>query len=249
MLHRVVTWLSLAALAVPACATNGGRSAVRAPSWARDETRAGTSSPAGPAPPVENLKAHDSRTLPGGLACLIQLQELGISHRNLRSLRGVDTPVRVTGLVGGIRYKPMGRRSLIADCRLVLALHRAAPYLRNLGVSEVHFSGAYSYRRMPSGRLSRHAMGLAIDVHRVVVGDRLLKVSEDYELGLEEDGCRSDAPPLNRMACLLQDWGLFDRVLTPDFDRAHFNHFHLAILSLHRRRHVPRDSPPRALVD
>ena len=24
--------------------------------------------------------------------------------------------------------------------------------------------------------------------------------------------------------------GLFDRVLTPDFDRAHYNHFHLAIL-------------------
>ena len=134
--------------------------------------------PVAPLPPVEDFEPHDSRTLVGGLGCLIRLQELDIAHQHLPALRGVNTPVRVTGPVGGIVYRPLGRQPLNADCRLVLALHRAAPYLLTLGVTEVQFSGAYSYRRMPGGRLSRHALGLAIDVHRVVADGELLDVRE-----------------------------------------------------------------------
>jgi hypothetical protein len=192
----------------------------------------------------DELPPYDSRELPGGLACLIRLRELEIPHRHLKRLRGVDTPVQVTGEVGGIRYRAMGRLPLVADCRLVLALHRAAPYLRSLGVGELHFSSAYSYRMMASGRPSRHAMGLAIDVHRVRAHGELLDVARDYELGFDDGGgCAINASTLNRMGCLLQQRGLFDRVLTPDFDRAHYNHFHLAILSLHRRRRAPRPRP------
>ena len=144
--------------------------------------------------------------------------------------------MRVTGPVGGITYRPLGRHGLVADCRLVLALHRAAPYLQNLGITELAFSGAYSYRMMPSGRPSRHALGLAIDVHQVQVDAGPLLVDRDFELGVApEQACRRGAPVLNRMACLLKQWGLFDRVLTPDFDRAHYNHLHLAILALRRR--------------
>jgi hypothetical protein len=184
------------------------------------------------------LERHDPRTIPGGLACLIRLRALEIEFSSLPALRGVDTPVKVTGPIGGIVYAGLGGgpKPLYADCRLVLALHRAAPYLRSLGVKVMHFSNAYSYRLMPSGRLSQHAMGLAIDVHRVTIGDELLDVQEDFELA-REDGCAG--PPLNRMACLLKSWGLFDWVLTPDFDAAHRNHFHLDLYDLHRRKHRP----------
>ena len=237
------------ALALGACAVSGAGRSPRAPRpVARvmnvgdvGDVEAGDDvAPVAPLPPVEDFEPHDSRTLVGGLGCLIRLQELDIAHQHLPALRGVNTPVRVTGPVGGIVYRPLGRQPLNADCRLVLALHRAAPYLLTLGVTEVQFSGAYSYRRMPGGRLSRHALGLAIDVHRVVADGELLDVSEDYALNLREDGCRVEAPTLNRMACLLLDWGVFDRVLTPDFDRAHDNHLHLAILALRRGRLRPR---------
>jgi len=163
--------------------------------------------------------------------------------------------------VGGITYRPLGRHGLVADCRLVLALHRAAPYLRNRGITELAFSGAYSYRMMPSGRPSRHALGLAIDVHQVRACARsggaplgcgakraeqdagLSRVDRDFELGLApEQACRGGAPVLNRMACLLKQWGLFDRVLTPDFDRAHWRR--QAARWAGRRRAAWSRSPP-----
>ena len=67
-------------------------------------------------------------------------------------------------------------------------------------------------------------------------------MQSDYVLGLE-DGCSGSSPPLNRMACWLRTRGYFDWVLTPDFDRAHGNHFHLDIYCLHRRR-VPVKAAP-----
>jgi hypothetical protein len=202
------------------------------------------------APPLDHGQLHrySTRSLPGGLTCLIRLKRQGIPHVHLKRLRGVDTPVRITGPIGGITYRSTGRRTLAGDCRLALALHRAAPYLRHLGVTELHFSSAYSYRMMPSGRPSRHAMGLAIDIHRVRVGEELLTLEEDYALG-QGDSCTGDSPVLNRVACLLREKGLFDRVLTPDFDKAHYNHLHLAILSMHRRRRPPRDGRLQADAD
>ncbi len=201
-----------------------------------------------PLPVEQGLEPFRSTTLVGGLACLIRLKQLGISFKSLKTLKGVETPIRVTGSLGGINYQGFGKRPLICDCRLALALERAGPFLSQLGIQTVYFSGAYSYRKRPSGKLSRHAMGLAIDVHRVLAGDQLLKVKEDFELG-RQDSCQGSSPTLNRMACLLKGWGVFDWVLTPDFDRAHYNHLHLSIYSLHRRRFVPKDTPPKAAME
>jgi len=250
---RIACVLCLALVGCASAASNvdGGLSNIGEPTGAPGRygpggASRGRSARARPAtlPVKDHLEQHDSRSIPGGLACLIRLRELEIPHRHLARLRGVDTPVQILGPIGGIHFRPLGRIPLVADCRLVLALRRAAPYLRNLGVTELRFSSAYSYRMMPSGRLSRHAMGLAIDVHEVVAdGGEVLRVSEDYEVGFEGGGCALNAALLNRMGCLLAELGLFDRVLTPDFDKAHYNHFHLAILSLHRRRHSPLPRP------
>jgi hypothetical protein len=165
-----------------------------------------------------------------------------VRYRSREQVKGILTPVEVLGPLGDIHYRATGRRPMLCDCRLALALLRAAPLLSNLGITELHFSNTYRYSRMPSGKLSRHALGLAIDVHRVRTDRDLLRVERDFERGLD-DGCQSHRPTLNRMACLLGRWGLFDRILTPDDDQAHYNHFHLAILSLHRRRFPPGDTP------
>jgi hypothetical protein len=199
-------------------------------------------------PPPEKLETFRSTSIPGGLACLIRLKELGIPHVSLPPQRGVLTPVRITGAINGIAYHAMARLPLVCDCRLALALHRAAPYLLQMGVEELHYSSAYSYRLMPSGRLSQHAMGLAIDVHRVKIKGQLYDVQEDFVLG-RENNCAADGPPLNRMGCLLRAWGLFDWVLTPDFDRAHRNHFHLDIYCLHRRRYPQKPAPAEVVFD
>ncbi len=256
-MHGLTHAALLLALTLAGCAASQQRSGVALTAAAaadadeQQQQRPGAALLPAKGAPLDHsqLQHYSSRTLPGGLACLIKLKTNGIHHAHLRRLRGVDTPVRITGPIGGVLFRALGRLPLACDCRLALALHRAAPYLRNLGVTELHFSNAYSYRVMPSGRPSRHAMGLAIDVHRVKVGDEVLKLEEDYALSLPDGGCTGDSPVLNRVGCLLRDKGIFDRVLTPDFDRAHHNHFHLAILSLHRRRRPPRDGRLQADAD
>ncbi len=172
--------------------------------------------------------AREALRLASGPSCLARLERLGIEHRRLRRLRGVATPVVVTGRIGGIRYAKLGRSSLTCDCRLVLALHRASEVLRGFGVSEVQHSGAYAYRRTRSGRLSLHARGLALDAHRFLVAGEVVSVVRSFRRGLGS-GCDAGAPPLNRMACDLRQLGLFRELITPDHDADHRDHFHLGI--------------------
>lgn len=218
-------WIALV-LALGACA------APRAPGSA-----------VGPAPP-----RHRGDDLPGGITCLLRLQQLGIAHDTLPRLAGVITPVEVRGAIGGIEYRPTGRRPLRCDCRLALALHRAAPLLRAHGVQVVYYSNAY--RRSPKrGKLSRHAMGLAIDVHRLRVAGALLDVAEDFSKGYADAPCEEAPSPLNAVACELRARSLFDRVLTPDTDAAHRDHLHLAVLSFERRRVPARRRPYPVIRD
>ncbi len=197
----------------------------------------------------KGLEKEISHTIPGGLACLVRLRKLGVSFTAAGSLPNVLTPVKVTGPIGGVTYRPLYKTPMICDCRMVLALNRAGPYLKALGVEEMLYSSVYRQTKIRgSRRLSRHAKGLAIDIHRVVANGETLKVKEDFQPGMEV-GCTDDFPLLNRVACVLSRRGLFDRVLTPDYDEAHFNHFHLAILSLHRRRFVPKDTLPAPDAD
>ena len=194
--------------------------------------------------PALSSGRHSTRTIPGGLACLLRLRKLGISHTAAGPLPEVLTPVRITGPIGGVHYRPQYRTPMLCDCRMALALHRAGPHLRALGVDALLYSSVYRRTRIRgTRRLSRHAYGLAMDVHRVVAAGQSLSVSEQYRTGMG-DRCAADAPLLNRVACVLKRRGLFDRVLTPDYDAAHHNHFHLALLSLHRRPRGPAPNVP-----
>jgi hypothetical protein len=165
--------------------------------------------------------------LPGGEACLKKLALAGVAFQPLDEIRGVETPIQIQSAIGGIRYHS-GFGPMVSDCRFALALATAAPELTALGVSEMHFSGAYSYRTSRVGRLSLHAYGLALDVHEIVVAGRRLSVERDFARGI---GC-GVGPALNRVACKLRDLGLFRELLTPDYNADHNNHFHLGVAPL-----------------
>ena len=192
-------------------------------------------------PAVASLPQHRSATIPGGLTCLLRLRRLGIPHRPLQNVYLVNTPVEVLGPVAGVSYKPTWRARLIVDCRFALALHRAGPFFRALGVRTAYFSNTYRKHRGSLRRVSRHGLGLAMDLHRLRDPEgKLLRVKADYEKGLDNACDNSDRPLLNRLACLLKRHGVFDYVLTPDTDRAHYDHFHFSILDLERRRRSHR---------
>jgi len=212
-----------------------------APAWV-----AGAPGPVSTPAPVASrpdVPTFASSEIPGGDACITELTRVGVAFQRLDDKRGVITPVEVTGKINGIRYQSGASSSMVADCRLVLALHRVAPVLASLGVTTIRFSGAYSYRMSRVGRLSLHAHGLAIDVHEVLFGATWQSVAGDYARGLS-DGCASASPLLNQLACRLRATQLFRELLTPDYDADHANHLHLAIAPIELPK--PEPSKPAA---
>ena len=158
--------------------------------------------------------------------------------------RGIGTPIEVTGPLGGVRLIPRGKRSALMDCELARALVEAAPVFRNVGFTELSFSGAYDYRRRRhSGQLSAHAMGLAIDVHELGGRHGEFNVSKGFERGAgrwrnldpaegDLEGCigrprTAAGKRLRRLVCRLKHHSAFRVVITPDDDADHRDHLHL----------------------
>lgn len=185
----------------------------------------GTPAPAGSDPGCPGLLASE------GMAF-----ELGPERE------GVATPVTIAGAaIGGVlyRYYYRGTAPWVFDCRLALALIRAAPVLRANGVSEVIFASHYrpSFGVLKPGQYHFHAQGLAIDVKGFRVGrDLLLDVARDYEPGLGfMDPASCVGRPLTKkgwllrkIVCDLDESDAFEAILTPDYDEQHWNHFHFS---------------------
>jgi len=170
---------------------------------------------------------------PSGDDCLGRLRAAGVAFNLVSDKRGVETPIAIQGSIGGVRYWTVGAGPMVSDCRLALALANLAPELRSFGITAMRFSGAYSYRMARVGRLSLHAYGLALDVHEVTAYGQSHVVARDFAKGLP-NGCATDAPLLNRLACRLAQLRLFQELLTPDSNADHHDHLHLAIARVPR---------------
>ena len=128
--------------------------------------------------------------------------------------------------LGGISYVSVyrpGPHKL--DCQLALALHTIGPALHAAGVREVHFGSIYRWSNVRVGgqtknALSRHALGLAMDVVSFVdASGREANVARDYG---------SDDPLLLDVEQAINASGAFRLVLTPKNDPlSHKDHFHI----------------------
>ncbi|HEX4477193.1 MAG TPA: extensin family protein [Polyangiaceae bacterium] len=222
--------IAFVAFALSGCAREVFPPSLPGSPTARDVELARGSAPL-PLPKRRGHRGLASLSIPDGEACLSWLSEHDVSYRTLSPRPGVDTPVAITGPLGGVRYESGGRTTLICDCRLAVTLDWLAPELRSFGITEVHHSGAYVYRTTRKGGPSLHALGLAIDVHQLRIDNRRFDVERDYARGTGKS-CAEDSPTLNRLACELDRSGFFREVLTPDDDYDHRNHLHLAISPL-----------------
>jgi hypothetical protein len=203
--------------------------------------------------PPESVAEHSRAYIHANLSDDEVLAE--IVRRHLPVVRvdpgvpGVRTPVRLTGPLHGVTIHsslPMEERATtpfeILDARLALALDDFCAILANHDVVElVHFT---IYRPFdpasaePSGGLSRHPGGLAIDVGalRKRSGSQL-SVLPDWQPAI---GARTCGPGARKLLgrkgrelvsilCEAADERLFHVMLTPHFNRAHHDHFHLEI--------------------
>jgi hypothetical protein len=164
-----------------------------------------------------------------GKACLAALDSRGVAWRKASSVRKVATPITLPGMeIGGVRlvstYRP---GPFVMDCHLVLGLADFATTLHALGVRELRFSRIHDYTQVRVNgavkrALSRHALGIAIDI-RAFVDDagNVSTVETDYPAGDEL---------LLAVESALNASGKFRTVLTPGNDPAsHDDHFHIEV--------------------
>ena len=165
--------------------------------------------------------------------CLSELDARHVSWKKA-SRPGIQIPVEVTGSIGGIELTSEDQ-PLVIDCSLAVSLDEAGRYLRGLGITKATFSSAYSRRKVRgTDHWSKHSFGLAIDVHTFTGPDLgTMRVDRDYEQGLGDEVDCVGAPltqagaVLKILQCQLVRSGLFHLVLSPDYDDAHHDHFHL----------------------
>jgi hypothetical protein len=177
-------------------------------------------------PPNEAMRADGER-------CGARLNALGVDWRPAPPTPQIATPIEVLAReIGGVRFTRMQRDNLplIMDCRLAEAMAVVgAPILRAVGVHELRYSSIFAQRNViRDGRkhstLSRHALGLALDVHIFVTDDgEAHAVREDYGRG----------PLLPEIERRFDESNAFRHVLTPAKDPlSHDDHFHFEARAL-----------------
>jgi hypothetical protein len=111
--------------------------------------------------------------------------------------------------------------------------HAAAP---PHGGSSPHAAAAPKTTPAPPG--TRHPAGLAIDVGSLhKKGGGWISIASQFKGRIGERTCgegarvpeEPEARELRALVCEAQDGGLFTYVLTPDFNAAHADHFHMEI--------------------
>jgi hypothetical protein len=162
-----------------------------------------------------------------GVQCEAKLDELGVAWKSAKHEgRLVDPIALVDTTLGGIEYTPVYDKTLpVMDCQLALALATFGPKLYELGVRQVRVGSIYRFTKVRVGgktldMLSRHALGLAMDVVSFVDdAGREAVVGKDYKAGDEL---------LISIEHAIDDTGAFRTVLTPANDPiSHADHFHI----------------------
>jgi len=167
--------------------------------------------------------------------CFAELDARHVAYKHA-SRPGIQLGVELTGSIGGIALTSEDQQ-LVIDCSLAVSLDEAGKYMTALGLDKATFSSGYSRRNVRgTNHPSKHSYGLAIDVH-TFSGPELgtLRVDRDFEQGLGDEMDCVGSPltqggaALKILQCQLVRSGLFYLVLSPDYDDAHHDHYHLEV--------------------
>lgn len=176
--------------------------------------------------------------------CEIELKKRAIPFADVPAANGVDRPVRLTGKLHGVDFHGLEKNTAtsiyeIVDCRLVLALDDFSAILAQHDVVEaIHFS---IYRpEKKAKKTSKHAAALAIDLGTMIKKDgSKLSVEHDWHGGIGQKSCGAtatapmpkskEAIELREILCGAYDARLFNVLLTPNYNKPHYNHFHLEV--------------------
>ena len=181
---------------------------------------------------------------PGTGTCHERLDAIGVDWEVAGASAGVDDPVRVGPSYNGIDFRYIANdapSALYVDCQLALALNKLTLLLHEYGVVEVGHQGVYNYRCIGGGnpdtdgcRPSQHAYATAIDLNRFLLEDgSLYRVDTDWTIEADDvETCPGELATegdrvLHEIACRLYSERIFAIILTPNYNDAHRDHFHV----------------------
>ena len=194
---------------------------------------------------VELLRGSVDVTIedPAVADCTGWLDLYQLSYTSGPANPGIATPVTVMLPLSGIAYRVSGaaaqRKTLYGDCTLMKSLAEAAPMARAHDVVEIVDMGIYNYRCIdqtktpPNCTMSQHAYAKAIDIAELVTGDGTrYSVLNDWVIDPADDTCTAATEGdkdsfLHDVICELKAAGVWNIVLTPNYNAAHRNHFHV----------------------
>ena len=158
------------------------------------------------------------------MRCLAALDAAGVEYAPVNQPLGkVAAPVVVPAMqFAGLSVR-LGHthRPPLMDCHMALSLAQHAPLLAELGIRELVVTGFYQNRRARLGGrriglLSRHALGLAVDITALVLDDgTTVSVQHDYA-----------HPVFAKLEEALVKHGQLRAVVTPRNDQGHRDHLH-----------------------
>ncbi|MEZ4400770.1 MAG: extensin family protein [Kofleriaceae bacterium] len=177
--------------------------------------------------------------------CRAWLDHYGVAYQVGPANPGVDDPVTVATPINGMPFRYLGnsgpRPRFFMDCALARSLVRAAPHWRSRGVVEVQDLGVYNYRCIGGGTppdcpngISQHAYAKAIDLAAFVHADgTTYTVATDWVIDPADDATCTAATDgakdtwLHQLICALKADHAWTIVLTPNYNAAHRDHFHV----------------------
>lgn len=172
----------------------------------------------------------------GGARCLAFLQRHEVPFKKAKKRGHIKTSIELTGPIGNIHLKSKWKKkdTPVMDCILAKSLLLAAPILRKHKVKTLTYTSVY---RRPRRRYhpSRHSYGLAIDVRDITFTDGVtVNVQKDWKRAYgRPKSCvgrytTDNSVRMRRIICDLEEKNIFRRILTPDSDAAHRDHFHIS---------------------
>lgn len=184
-------------------------------------------------------------------SCLAEVKKRKLPIIALGEARGVPIPVRITGELHGVRVHSALPKSQwasspyeIVDCRLALAIDDFTALLATHDVVELVHMSAYRPppKKWPDGKPGkRHGAGMALDAAIFVKRDGTRLIVEKHFKGhrhsapcprvvhAKSPAKSAETVELRSLFCEAREHGVFHVMLSPNFNWAHRNHFHLEV--------------------
>jgi hypothetical protein len=183
-------------------------------------------------------------------SCEGELQRRGVPFVRGEPTAGVLTPERLRGPMHGVMISTGAPRAVqeksameIFDCRLLLALDDFAALASPRGVVQMLHISAYRPKNANGCTAKypgkQHCAALAVDIARFKLADGTYwDVQKDFHgrIGIATCGPTAQPPAptpvstsLWSLVCDAAARGIFNVMLTPNYNAAHFNHIHVEI--------------------